>query len=113
MFVTEVGDETYLGQIARRLSELRTKQMSIRPRKRGERTRRREAEQERIQRKLTIDKNLTPLQLKLKHLAELISKVGYVAAILIFLAQLVRGIMVGEIFIAARLGPGASTSSAS
>src|SRR5262249_39292938 len=42
-------------------------------------------------------KELTPLQLKLKHLAELISNVGYVAAGLIFLALLIRGLISGEI----------------
>jgi Ca2+-transporting ATPase len=41
---------------------------------------------------LTIAKDLTPLQLKLKNLAELISNVGYIAAGAIFLALLVRGI---------------------
>ncbi len=87
MLVTEVGDDTYLGQIARRLS------MSD-----GAEEGKGEGEKGRIQRKLTIDKNLTPLQLKLKHLADLISKVGYLAAILIFLAQLIRGITVGEVF---------------
>src|SRR5262249_14423837 len=55
-------------------------------------------QEKRVKHKLTISKELTPLQLKLTHLAELISKVGYAAAVLIFLAQLIRGVMVGEIF---------------
>ena len=53
-----------------------------------------ETEESRVKRKLTISKELTPLQQKLTHLADLISKVGYVAAVLIFLAQLIRGILV-------------------
>ena len=98
MLVTEVGDETYLGQIARRLSSSDERASESGP-KRARPTSRRRRARSAIQRKLTIDKNLTPLQLKLKHLAELISKVGYIAAILIFLAQLVRGILVGEVFV--------------
>src|SRR5205085_6869685 len=50
----------------------------------------------RVQRKLTISKELTPLQLKLKNLAELISRVGYVAAVLIFIALLARGMFFAE-----------------
>ncbi|MFN4260402.1 MAG: HAD-IC family P-type ATPase [Gemmataceae bacterium] len=89
MLVTEVGDETYLGQIARRLSAAEVEQ---------EEEAAEENEQQRIKHKLTISKELTPLQLKLQHLAELISKVGYAAAVLIFLALLIRGLFVGEIF---------------
>ena len=52
---------------------------------RGRRGRGREAaadsEEQRVKRKLTISKELTPLQQKLKHLADLISKIGYVAAV--------------------------------
>jgi len=85
MLVTEVGDATALGQIARKLSAEPDEEES------GERD-----EQQRVKRKLTISKELTPLQLKLKHLAELISNVGYVAAGLIFLALLIRGLLSGE-----------------
>ena len=89
--VTEVGDETYLGQIARRLSA-----------DDGDEEEEAEGapatEEKRVKRKLTISKELTPLQQKLKNLAELISNVGYIAAILIFLAQFIRGLVVGEIF---------------
>lgn len=90
MMVTEVGDETYLGQIARRLTaedgdeEEATDQ---------------ETQEKRVQRKLTISKEPTPLQQKLTNLADLISKVGYIAAVLIFAAQLIRGILVGEIYV--------------
>ena len=66
--VTEVGDETYLGQIARRLSadegdEQEEEKASA------------ETEEKRVKRKLTISKELTPLQRKLTDLADLISKV--------------------------------------
>jgi Ca2+-transporting ATPase len=83
MLVTDVGDATYLGQIAQKLSAddgAEDEAVSA------------DTAERRVQRKLTISKELTPLQLKLKNLAELISKVGYVAAGLIFLALLVRGI---------------------
>jgi Ca2+-transporting ATPase len=87
MIVTEVGDQTYLGQIARRLS--------ADPEEKEET---KDTEAGRVKRKLTISKELTPLQQKLTQLANLISKVGYLAALLIFLAQFIRGILVGEVF---------------
>ncbi|HZZ82389.1 MAG TPA: HAD-IC family P-type ATPase, partial [Gemmataceae bacterium] len=67
MLVTEVGDETALGQIARRLMA------------EDDET---DDDTTRVKRKLTISKELTPLQQKLERLAGLISKIGYVAAIL-------------------------------
>ncbi len=82
MFVTEVGDATHLGQIARALG-----------------TQGDDDAGDRVKRKLTISKELTPLQEKLSHLADLISTVGYAAAVLIFLAQLARGLWVGEVFL--------------
>jgi len=85
MLVTEVGDATYLGQIARRLA--------------GHTENEAEEAEGRIKRKLSISKELTPLQLKLQNLAELISRVGYIAAIAIFLAEIVRGLFAGEIYI--------------
>ncbi len=88
MLVTDVGDGTYLGQIARRLSV-----------EEAEDQRAGASQEERIKRKLTISKELTPLQQKLTRLAALISKVGYVAALAIFVAQLVRGFMSGEVFL--------------
>ncbi len=87
MIVTEVGDATELGQIARRLSAEEEE---------GEEPA--EGEESRVKRKLTISKELTPLQGKLKKLADLISNVGYVAAGLIFLALLARGLWKGEVF---------------
>ena len=88
MLVTNVGDDTMLGTIARKLSgepdEDATPASS-------------ESRESRIQRKLSISKAATPLQLKLASLAGLISKVGYWAAIAIFFALLVRGLWVGEI----------------
>jgi Ca2+-transporting ATPase len=88
MLVTEVGDATALGQIARCLSAEEAE----------EGTATSDAEKKRVQRKLTISKELTPLQVKLKNLADLISRVGYLAAVAIFLALLVRGLFVREIF---------------
>ncbi len=87
MIVTEVGDATQLGLIARRLSAEEEE---------GEEPA--EGEETRVKRKLTISKELTPLQEKLKKLADLISNVGYVAAALIFLALLARGLWKGEVF---------------
>src|SRR5262249_16387142 len=81
MLVTECGDATYLGQIARRLAA-----------DDGEAEVSSDNEERRIKRKLTVSKELTPLQQKLEALARVISKVGYVAAGSIFLALLVRGL---------------------
>jgi Ca2+-transporting ATPase len=86
MLVTEVGDATQLGRIARRLTA----------EEEGEEPA--EGEETRVKRKLTISKELTPLQEKLKKLADRISKVGYTAAVLIFLALLARGLWTGEVF---------------
>jgi Ca2+-transporting ATPase len=90
MVVTEVGDATYLGQIARRLATADEPE--------GEQTEGPEPERQRVQRKLTISKQATPLQEKLENLADLISKVGYVAAGAIFLALLVRGLLVHDVY---------------
>ena len=87
MLVTEVGDATALGQIARRLSaedEDEGEQPTA------------DNEEKRVKHKLTISKELTPLQVKLKNLADLISNVGYIAALAIFLALLVRGMFFAE-----------------
>jgi Ca2+-transporting ATPase len=90
MLVTEVGDATALGQIARRLSADDGEED-------GGAEAAADTEEHRVQRKLTVSKELTPLQLKLQNLAGLISNVGYAAASLIFLALLVRGLYVGEV----------------
>src|SRR5262249_1661535 len=87
MLVIEVGDATQLGQIARRLSAEEEE---------GEEPA--EGEEQRVKQKLTISKELTPLQEKLKRLADIISNVGYVAAVLIFLALLARGLWKGDVF---------------
>lgn len=84
--VMEVGDTTYLGQIAKRLSAEESEETE-------------DSEGNRIKQKLTISKELTPLQLKLQHLAELISRVGYAAAVLIFIAQFIHGLVAGKVFI--------------
>jgi Ca2+-transporting ATPase len=78
MVVAEVGDATYLGQVAQRLS----------PDQDGD---------ERIRQRLTVSKDPTPLQQKLEVLAGQISKVGYIAAGAIFLALLTRGWLSGEL----------------
>jgi P-type Ca2+ transporter type 2C len=94
MLITEVGDATALGQIARRLSaedeEEEASGVALAPQEPSE------TEEKRVKRKLTISKELTPLQVKLKNLADLISNVGYIAAIAIFLALLVRGMFFAE-----------------
>jgi Ca2+-transporting ATPase len=102
MLVADVGDATYLGQIARRLSAEEDEEEEE-----GEGEAKTEtpfdpadvehAKETRVKRKLTISKELTPLQLKLTDLADLISKIGYIAAIAIFLALLVRGLWLGEV----------------
>jgi len=84
MVVTEVGDLTMIGQIARRLS-------ADEPEDEGERPAAADTEEDRIKRKLTVSKEQTPLQVKLTALAGTISKVGYAAALAIFVALLVRG----------------------
>lgn len=88
MVVTEVGDATYLGQIARRLSSVEEEEA---PEADGE--------GRRVRRKLTVSKELTPLQLKLQNLAGLISRVGYAAAVAIFVALVVRGVLHGKVFV--------------
>ncbi|WP_020472722.1 calcium-translocating P-type ATPase, PMCA-type [Zavarzinella formosa] len=88
MVITDVGDLTMIGQIARRLSaDAGDDEEGDKP----------ETEETRVQRKLTLSKEQTPLQVKLTALAGLISKVGYAAAVAIFLALLVRGLIVGEV----------------
>jgi Ca2+-transporting ATPase len=87
MLITEVGDATALGQIAARLGAEEEPAGAI------------GAEARRVRSKLTISKELTPLQQKLERLAALISRVGYAAAVLIFLAQLLHGTLTGRVFL--------------
>jgi P-type Ca2+ transporter type 2C len=89
MLVTEVGDSTALGQIARQLSANDDG---------GDETGELQSKQSRVKRRLTITKKLTPLQQKLERLANLISKVGYAAAMLIFAVQLFQGVLAGKVF---------------
>src|SRR5207302_5921729 len=84
---TDVGDATYLGQIAQKLSADEGEEEDEAA----------DNAERRVQRKLTISKELTPLQLKLTKLAELISRIGYVAAALIFVALLARGLWFHEV----------------
>ena len=92
LVVANVGDDTMIGQIARRLSG-EPEDAEVAPAA-GEAPASRE---ERIHHKLTISKTSTPLQEKLEVLAGLISKIGYAAAIAIFLALLVHGLIEGEV----------------
>lgn len=89
MIVTEVGDTTMIGQIARRLSMEEGEEEL-------EQAETAETEEVRVRKKLTISKHLTPLQEKLTRLADLISKVGYMAAGLILIAMLIFGIVNGK-----------------
>ena len=102
MIVTNVGDDTMIGQIARRLSsEEEGLDAENRVRQPGAETPRSPRSQEaRVQKRLTISKASTPLQEKLEVLARLISKVGYVAAVAIFIALLVHGFWRGEVRLA-------------
>jgi Ca2+-transporting ATPase len=86
MVATNVGDDTMLGQIARRLAGEDFEEQS-----QGE------SREARVQNRLTISKASTPLQEKLAALAELISRIGYAAAVAIFLALLARGLWIGEV----------------
>jgi Ca2+-transporting ATPase len=90
MLVTNVGDDTMIGQIARRLSGDPDEHEPA-PAERAA-----ESREERVQRRLRMSKASTPLQEKLTVLARLISRVGYAAAVAIFVALLVRGAFVAE-----------------
>src|SRR5262245_24487564 len=87
MVVCSVGDDTMIGQIAKKLSA-----------DDGDDEEETEAEtdEKRVKKKLTISKEQTPLQEKLTQLADLISTVGYVAAGLILAALLVFGMISGK-----------------
>jgi Ca2+-transporting ATPase len=87
MLVAEVGDATLVGQIARQLSVDEDEPD-------GE-----ETDLSRVKRKLTLSKQLTPLQQKLEKLATLISRVGYAAAALIFIVQFVHGVAQSKIVV--------------
>jgi len=88
LLVADVGDATMIGQIARRLS--------LEEGDDDEAGATSETEEVRVRKKLTISKHLTPLQEKLTRLADLISKVGYVAAGLILIEMLVFGAFDGK-----------------
>lgn len=88
MLVAAVGDATAIGQIAQRLSE----ETLLEPVKGAS------EEEARVQKRLSLSRVETPLQEKLRQLASSISKVGYVAALAIFFAQLVRGLFIGDLF---------------
>jgi P-type Ca2+ transporter type 2C len=79
MVVTEVGDATEIGKLARSLSAA-------------------PESKDRAERKRTIAKEQTPLQQKLADLAAFISRIGYTAAAFIFVAELIRGIVKGTVY---------------
>jgi P-type Ca2+ transporter type 2C len=87
MLVTEVGDGTELGMIARNLSADDNQEDASS-----------QSQETRIKQKLTLSKKLTPLQQKLERLASTISRVGYAAAAVIFVAQLLNGMAAGKVF---------------
>jgi Ca2+-transporting ATPase len=87
LIVTEVGDESMIGQIASKLGSEDSDQTS---------------QGQRLKRRFSTQNESTPLQEKLGDLASTISKGGYIAAIMIFIAMLARGIFFtnpAEIFI--------------
>jgi Ca2+-transporting ATPase len=104
MLVTEVGDHTVLGHIARSLSDEADENPSAGPVPAND--------AKRVRSKLTVSKERTPLQRKLERLAGLISRIGYVAAALIFLVQLARGIGRGEVYWPDSMGDAAEVSGA-
>lgn len=80
LVVAAVGDETMLGEIARSLGGASDA-----------------AAADRVQARMSVSKELTPLQQKLKKLADAISIVGYCAAVSIFVALMIRGWIDGTI----------------
>lgn len=85
--ITEVGDGTMIGQIAKKLGISDDHQNS---------------QNERLRKRFSSNQETTPLQEKLSVLANKISMGGYIAAIMIFLAMLARGMFFltpAEVFI--------------
>lgn len=85
--ITEVGDESMIGQIASKLGISEDNQSS---------------QNKRLLKRFSAQQETTPLQEKLSVLASRISQGGYIAAIMIFLAMLIRGIFFvtpAEVFI--------------
>lgn len=83
LLVTEVGDATEFGLIARKLA--------------GEVAEESHGTNGRVRDKLTISKEPTPLQRKLEGLARLISRAGYAAAAIVFVVLVVGGILRGDL----------------
>jgi Ca2+-transporting ATPase len=75
--ITEVGDESMIGQIASKLGVSEDIQSG---------------QNERLLKRFSSHQETTPLQEKLSVLANRISQGGYIAAIMIFIAMLIRGI---------------------
>lgn len=87
--VAAVGDTTLVGQIARSLVDGEGDP--------GDLAEAGADKLDRIRDKLSLARRETPLQLKLKGLADLISLAGYIAAVAIFLVVLVRSFIDGEL----------------
>ena len=86
--VAAVGDGTMVGQIARSLAHEEPEGDVAEETRQGH---------DRVRDKLSISRRETPLQLKLKGLADLISMAGYIAALAIFLVVMGRAWLDGEL----------------
>lgn len=86
LLACEVGDSTMVGQIARSMAEEDPDDIE----KGG-------GLESRVRQRLTVSKRATPLQLKLKRLADTITWAGYAAAGLIFSAMLAKSWIDGEL----------------
>jgi len=88
LIITEVGDQSMIGQIASKLNQIDNSEI--------------DPQNDRVFKRFSVQHEATPLQEKLTILANKISQGGYLAAILIFLAMLLRGIFFispAEVFI--------------
>ena len=85
LLVCEVGDSTMVGQIARSMAD-----EDLDDSENGE------SRESRVRQRLTVSKRATPLQLKLKGLADMITWAGYAAAGLIFSAMIGKSWIDGE-----------------
>lgn len=98
MLVCAVGAKTILGGIAAHLSA-----GAAGEEEHQEPTAPVDGQSVRLRRKLNLTKEQTPLQEKLARLAQVISEIGYAAAIAIFLAQIIQGLWHGELIVPGRV----------
>ncbi|MGE3852561.1 MAG: cation-translocating P-type ATPase [Planctomycetota bacterium] len=92
ILVSEVGDGTALGRIARMLQAGQHDDAT--PAHLRETATR--LQHRRVHDRMDIDRSQTPLQSRLAKLATMISRVGYIAAALVFVGLLVVGVLSGE-----------------